>query len=463
MTGTDAPVPDVETTVVSSAKGRHGVLSTATLKRFAINVASLFSVQMANMLLPLLTVPYVVRVIGPERLGLLNFSQAYVAYFTLLINYGFDMAAVRTIAANRTDKELVNRTFSEVIAGKTILWLLSTLIFMGITWFSPEFRSHLWLHTCTYLSCIGIVLFPVWLYQAMEDLGRVALFNLIVKILFTLSVFVLIRKPDDYIYQNLSVSVAQIVVSIIAFWIALRRFRLTFTWPSIANLKTRFIENSTLFFSSVTITLYAGSAVFLLGLLSNAYDVGIFSAGTRLESIARSFVTMGLNQAFFPIVAGAFGRGREDGLRVVRTTFFPLLAFMTLVSIGLWLIAPLFIAKFYGDQFLDAIRVLRVVSLLPITIGISNLLGFHTMLNLRMDKAFFFITLGGSVIGLLINILFIREMGYLGAAYAWVSAEAFIALAMYSYLYHKGIQVIQGAYLREAVVFSKTRLTTLFK
>jgi PST family polysaccharide transporter len=85
------------------------------------------------------------------------------------------------------------------------------------------------------------------------------------------------------------------------------------------------------------------------------------------------------------------------------------------------------------------------------------------MLNLRMDKAFFFITLGGSVIGLLINILFIREMGYLGAAYAWVSAEAFIALAMYSYLYHKGIQVIQGAYLREAVVFSKTRLTTLFK
>ena len=439
----------------------QSVLSKPTLKRFAINVASLFSVQMANMLLPLLTVPYVVRIIGPERLGMLNFSQAYVAYFTLLINYGFELSAVRTIAANRTDKDRVNQAFSEVIAGKALLWVLSTLLFMGITWFTPDFRAHLLLHTCTYISCIGIVLFPVWLYQAMEDLGRVALFNLGVKILFTLSVFLLIRKPDDYIYQNLSVSIAQVLVSVIAFWVALRRFRLTFSWPTIQQLQHRFRADSTLFFSSAMITLYAGSAIFLVGLLSSAYDVGIFSAGTRLEGIARSFVTMGLNQAFFPIVANAFGQGRDEGLRVVRTTFFPLLAFMTLVSLGLWIVAPWFITLFYGSKFQDAIVVLRIVSLLPITIGISNLLGFHTMLNLRMDKAFFRITAVGSVIGLLLNVGFIQQLGYVGAAYAWVAAEIFIGLTMYIYLCSKGIQVIQRTYLREAIRFSKTKLATL--
>jgi PST family polysaccharide transporter len=121
------------------------------------------------------------------------------------------------------------------------------------------------------------------------------------------------------------------------------------------------------------------------------------------------------------------------------------------------------VTLFYGPQFHDAIQVLRIVSLLPITIGISNLLGFHTMLNLRMDGAFFGITLTGSVIGLLLNTLFIQQMGYVGAAYAWVGTESFIALAMYTYLSAKGIQVIQRAYLREAVVFSRTRLATLFK
>ncbi|GAB3756413.1 flippase [Spirosoma pomorum] len=440
---------------------RQPGLSKPVLKRLAINVASLFSVQVANMLLPLLTVPYVVRIIGPERLGLLNFSQAYVAYFTLLINYGFDMAAVRTIAANRTDKALVDRLFSQVIVGKALLWSLSTILFAGITWSVPDFRAHWLLHTCTYLSCLGTVLFPVWLYQAMEDLGRVALFNLVVKVLFSLSIFLLIRQADDYFYQNLSVSVAQVVVSVVAFRVAIKRFGLTFTWPTSNELIQRFRADSTLFFSSAMITLYAGSTLFLVGLLSNAYDVGIFSAGTRLEGIARSFVTLGLNQAFFPVVASAFGQGQDEGLRMVRTTFFPLVALMLLISVGLWLIAPLFITLFYGDKFGDAILVLRIVSTLPILIGVSNLLGFHTLLNLRMDKAFFRITAFGSVVGLLLNTLFIQRQGYLGAAWAWVVSEAFIVLVMYGYLRYRGIQIVQWNYLQTAIQFSKARISAL--
>ncbi|MFD2569133.1 flippase [Spirosoma soli] len=448
---------------VAETEEPSATLSKPVMKRFAINVASLFSVHVANMLLPLLTVPYIVRIIGPERLGLLNFSQAYIAYFTLIINYGFEMAAVRTIAANRNDKELVNRTFSEVLAGKALLWGLSTIIFAAVTWFAPEFRAHLWLHICTYISCIGIVLFPIWLYQAMEDLGRVAMFNLIVKVLFSLSVFVFIRQPDDYIYQNLSLSIAQLLISVVALRMAIKRFKVTFSWPSVEQLTKRFRDDSTLFFSALMITLYASSSVFLLGLLSNAYNVGIFSAGTRLESISRSFVSLALNQAFFPIVASAFGQSREQGLRVVRTTFFPLLIFMLVVSITLWSIAPVFITLFYGKQFQDAVQVLQIVALLPICIGVSNLLGMHTMLNLRMDRAFFAITAIGSVIGLGLNALFIQRFGYIGAAWAWVSAEAYIAIAMYGYLRYKGVQVIKRESLQEAVAFGRERFSILFK
>lgn len=443
--------------------GAKAVLSKGVLKRFAINVASLFSVHVANMLLPLLTVPYVVRIIGPERLGLLNFSMAYVAYFTLLINYGFEMAAVRAIAADRTNKTLVNRVFSEVLTGKALLFGLSTVIFGLVVYFSPEFRAHWWLHVCTYLSCVGVVLFPVWLFQAMEDMGRVAIFNLLVKILFTASVFLLIRQPDDYIYQNLSISIAQIVASVVALVVAVRRFKVTYRLPTVAELTQRFRDDSTLFFSSVMITLYAGSAMFLLGLFSTPYNVGIFSAGTRIESIARAFVSMALNQAFFPIVANAFGKSRDQGLKVVQVTFFPLFILMVMVAVGLWIIAPVFITLFYGNKFQDAILVLRIVSLLPIAIGISNLLGFHTMLNLKMDRAFFAITAVGSVVGLIINTLLIKKMGYIGAACAWVAAELWITISMFLYLRYKGIQVINFQYMKEAITFSKTRLNTLFR
>lgn len=415
------------------------------------------------MLLPLLTVPYVVRIIGPERLGLLNFSMAYVAYFTLLINYGFDLAAVRAIAADRTNKQLINRVFSEVLTGKAVLFALSTVVFCLVSFFNPEFKAHLWLHISTYLSCIGVVLFPIWLFQAMEDLSRVAVFNLLVKLLFTVSVFALIRQPDDYIYQNLAISVAQVLVSVVALVVAIRRFKVKFALPALPELTKRFRDDSTLFFSSVMIALYAGSAPFLLGLFTTPYNVGIFSAGTRIESIARAFVGLALNQAFFPIVANAFGQSREQGLKVVQTTFFPLFILMLFVSGGLWLIAPVFISLFYGDKFQEAVVVLRIVSLLPLTVGISNLLGLHTMLNLRMDRAFFAITAMGSVMGLAINVLLINKSGYVGAACAWVAAEVLITVSMYVYLRYKGVQVINLRYLREAVIFSRTRLTTLFK
>ncbi|OUJ74952.1 flippase [Hymenobacter crusticola] len=431
------------------------------MKRFAVNVASLFSVQIANFLLPLLTVPYVVRIIGPANLGLLNFSQAYVTYFSLLINYGFDMAAVRSIAANRNDKEATNKIFSQVMAGKTLLWVLSTVIFTVVSLSNPEFRQHLFLHVCTYLVCIGTVLSPFWLYQAMEDLGRVAIFNLAVKLIFSLSVLLLIRRAEDFFYQNLAISVSQIAVSVTALYVAMRRFDIKFTWPTRPELLTRFQEDRTIFFSSVMITIYASSNVFFLGLFAPAYNVGIYSAGTRLEGMAETFVGLALNQAFFPIVANAFGQGREEGLRMVRNTFFPLFILMSVVCLGLWVVAPLFIELLYGAKFLPSISVLRVVCVLPLIIGMSNLLGMHTMLNLRMDKAFFMVTAIGSVLGVALNVFLINKFAHLGAAYALVITELYITLAMYGYLRYKGIEVVKLSHLREAFFFTKTRIQTL--
>jgi PST family polysaccharide transporter len=404
------------------------------LKRFAVNVASLFSVQVANFLLPLLTVPYVVRIIGPERLGLLNFSLAYVTYFSLIINYGFDLAAVRSIAANRYDRVATSRIFSEVMAGKVILWGLSTVIFACVTFGSPTFREHWLLHVCTYITCISTVLSPFWVYQAMEDLGRVAMFNLLVKLMFTGAVFLVIHQPDDYVWQNLVLSISQVLINGIALGVAAKRFGIRFFWPSVVQLVARFKADATLFFSNVMITLYASSTVFFLGILSTAYAVGLYSAGTRLEGVALSFVTMALNQALFPIVANAFGQSRESGLQMVRSVFWPLLGGLGLVSVGLWIIAPWFIPFFFGAKFVEAIAVLRVVALLPLVIGMSNLLGIHTMLNLRMDRPFFVISAIGSVIGLGLNIFLIREYGHLGAAWAWVGTEVYVLLAMGGYL-----------------------------
>lgn len=430
-------------------------------RRFARNVLALASVQVANMLLPLATVPYLVRIIGPARLGLLSFSQAYITYFALLINYGFEISAVRAIAADRDNRANTNRIFNEVIAGKALLWLVATGLFTGITLAAPELRGHLALHLCTFLSCVGTVLFPLWLYQAMEDLGRVAIFNLLVRLLFSAAIFLFIRKPEDYLYQNLAISVAQVLVGIAAFRIALRRFRLAFSWPGAASLARRFREDRTLFLSSVMITLYASSSTFLLGLRATSYSVGIYAAGVRLESIARTFFSLALNQAFFPVVAHAFGRGREAGLALIRRALLPLTAGLTVISLGLWVIAPFFIHLFYGPAFAGAVPVLRLASVLTITIGLSNLLGFHVMLNLRHDRAFFAITTGGSLLGLALTWFLVGSYQEIGATLGWVLTEIYITAAMYLYLRRQGVVLYRAGQWRESLRFLRAQAAEL--
>lgn len=412
-------------------------------RRLSVNIASLFSVQVANYLLPLLTVPYVSRVIGPERMGLLNFSMSINNYFVLLVSFGFDLSVVRLVAANRSDRAFVNRIFNEILVAKALLLGVAASIFAVVALYNPAFQALLPLHVATCSYCVGVVLYPQWLFQGMEDLSRIASMSLLAKVILTLGVFVLVRRADDYIYQSVVMSTAHILVSSLAIRLAIRRYGLRLERPNWRSIGQRFRESTTLFLSSVNNTLYSSSHVLMLGLFSTAYAVGVFSAASRLESILRAFVVLALNQALFPMVAAAFGESREKGLATVRRISPALLGGTVLIGICLFVTAPVTVTLLYGDRFAEAVAVLRILAILPVLLALNSLLGIHTMLNLRMDRAYFLITLGGSAIGLGLNYVLIHRFDYAGAAIAWVSTEACVMLAMLSWLYSQKIAVIR--------------------
>ncbi|MEZ0608470.1 flippase [Fibrella sp. WM1] len=413
-------------------------------RKLSINIASLFSVQVANYLLPLLTVPYVSRVIGPERMGLLNFSLSYNNYFVLLVSFGFDMAVVRLVAANRGDHAYINRLFAQVLSAKLLLLALAACIFTGLAIVNPAFRAQLPLHMATCLYCVGVALFPQWLFQGMEDLSRTAMLSFLTKLIMTMGVFVLVREADDFIYQNLVMSLSHVLVSTIALRIAIKRYNLTYQLPGWQSIKQRFREGFTFFLSSLNNTLYSSSHVFMLGLFSTAYAVGVFSAGSRLELILRVFVNMALNQALFPIVANGFGQSQERGLGMVRKIAPVLLTGTALIGVLLFVSAPITVSSLYGNRFNEAVAVVRILAVLPVLLSLNSLLGMHTMLNLHMDRPYFFITLGGSVIGLGLNYWLIHQHSYIGAAIAWVCTEACVVIAMIAWLAYRRIALVNS-------------------
>ncbi len=414
------------------------------------NVFSLGLVQIANYVFPLITVTVVARIIGPDKLGVINFASAFMAYFTILINFGFDLSATRLIAANRNNLEIRNRIFNQVLLAKCMLLALSVVLFLVSLYTVPLLRNEKLVAVFSFLLCVSWVITPTWLYQGMQELTKVALFNLAAKVIFTVVVLLVVREKSDYIWQPLALTVAQVGVGVFSFFYAVRRFNITLQLAKLSTTLRLLWNERVLFFSMVVINLYTTTNVVLLGFLQDEEQVGYYTAGWRLILIVQSVLAIPLSQALFPFVGTAFGQSREKGIDVVKQ-LLPVITILTgAAAILLWLFGSLFILLIYGSAFEAAIPVFRILSVVPILIGWGNLLGVQTMINLKMDKPFFRITLFGALTSFALNFLLVTRFGYIGTAWCWVVTETFISASMFIVLYRQGINIFDKQYFSVA-------------
>lgn len=414
------------------------------------NIFSLGLVQIANYVLPLISVPIVSRIIGPDKFGVVNFAAAFMAYFTLLINYGFDLSGTRAIALRRDDLAERNKIFNQVLFAKLLLLGISIILFIASLYLVPQFKEEKAVAIYSFLLCISWAITPNWLFQGMQELTRVAIFNLATKIIFTVIIVLVVREKSDYIWQPLAISIAQMLVGGFSFIYAIRHFKISIRVPSLKPVLDMLWNERMIFFSMVVVNLYTTTNVVLLGFLQPPEQVGYYTAGYRLIIIMQMLISMPLAQSLFPYVGTAFGQSREKGLDLVKQ-IFPVVTIITvLASLFLWLFGPLIIGIMYGGKFAPSIIVFRILSFIPIIIGINNLLGIQIMINLKMDKPFFRITLIGAIISIALNFLLVKQMGFVGTAWSWLISEILITSILFFFLLNKGINIFERRYFTPA-------------
>jgi PST family polysaccharide transporter len=414
------------------------------------NVFSLGLVQIANYVFPFITVPIVSRIIGPDKFGVLSFASSFVTYFTILINFGFDLSATRAIAANRNNVQERNKIFNQVVLAKVLLFIVSIVLFSIALFTVPQLKDEKEVAVFSFLLCLSWVITPNWLYQGMQELSRVAMFNLVTKVIFTVIILLVVKEKSDYIWQPLAISIAQIIVGIYSFTYAIRRYNITLRKTQLQPVLQLLWKEKVIFFSMVVINLYTTTNVVLLGFLQSEEQVGFYSAGYRLIVIIQSLISIPLSQAMFPFIGSAFAQSRERGLDVVRQ-MLPVVTVLTFsAAFILWLFGPLVIMVLYGHKFEPSIMVFRILAFVPVVIGWSNIFGIQTMINLKMDKVFFRITAIGALSSIVLNFLFVTRFGFVGTAMSWVLTEILIVLCMYFVLAKHGINIVEKKYFSPA-------------
>lgn len=410
--------------------GLTGLLKRNIFKDFL----SVSFIQGLNYLVPLLLMPYVVRRLGPEYYGLVSFSQSFILYFTLIINYGFDLSATREVAKATGDPQKQGEIFNEIFQAKFLLFIVSTFLFLMILILTPKLRLHSGLHIVSYFATVGAVLFPIWFFQGINQLKVAIFFNFSAKLLMAVLVVVTVHNTADYIKYNAAVSASQVILGISSFAFIIWKYRIVVHCIDFKRVIVILKQGLSLFLSMVVINFYTATNVVLLGFLANNTAAGYFAGTSKVIAVIMTVMLMPLSYILYPKIAHSMHQDRNRGIELLQKTIWISLGMGLAMSAFVFIFSKWFILILFGKSFIPATKSLEIMSVLPLLIALSNAFGIQGMLNFKMDKEFLKITAFGAVLCVGLNFLLIPIFRQDGTSFAWVLAEILITIATFFFL-----------------------------
>ena len=399
--------------------------NTENKRRLLSNFMSLSVLQGANYVLPLITLPYLVRVLGPEKYGLIAFAQAFIQYFNILTDYGFNLSATREISIHRNNAQRVSEIFSSVMIIKLGLLVLSFVIMSILVFSFWKFRQDWLIYYLTFGMVVGQVLFPVWFFQGIERMKYITFLNITAKLIFTIAIFVFIRQASDYIYVPLLNLFGYLVAGALALWIVFRGFKVGFKVPSYSSLIHQLKEGSIMFVSTVAISLYTTSNVFLLGLFTNNVIVGFYSAAEKIVKALQGLWTP-FSQAIYPIFSKLYYENRTKAQYILKEILLYAGLITLAISLTGCIFAPFIIKVFFGETFTPSVRIMQILVYVVFLIGINNVLGIQGLVAFGFAKEFTLTVIIASIIHLILLVIFIPVFNGIGVAIATIATETII-------------------------------------
>ena len=408
----------------------------ADKRRLLENFFSLLVLQGANYILPLITLPYLVRVLGPEKFGLIAFAQAFIQYFNILTDYGFSLSATREVSIHRDNKEKLSEIFSSVMIIKFALLILSFMIMTIIVFSFEKFKKDWLVYYLTFGVTIGQVLFPVWFFQGMERMKYITIIEFSIRIFFIVLIFCFIHNVSDFWKVPLLRSLGYILGGLLSIWIVFKEFKINFAFK--INIDY-FKRSNILFFSQASTTLFNEIVTLLGGFFFNYMLLGYYKIAENLFVAIRNLFGICF-RTMYPYFSKNINEFEKSKKKVFISVLF-LSFFVSIISIISSRKVIFILFNFNNDI------IIKIFITLAIALFFSgNNIMFFTMwfLILRLDKIFFkIVTVGGILnIILILSFTFIFKFGILSLSSSILGTEMFLTF-MYIVVFLKKSKVYQ--------------------
>ena len=390
----------------------------------AKNFGYLTLLQVAGYFFPFITMPYLARVIGTVGFGKIAFASAIICWVQTFADWGFTYTATRDVAQNRGDRSKVSEIFSNVLWARLLLSFFSFLVLLVCVFLIPSFRENNDVILLTFLMVPGSILFPDWFFQAIEKMKYTTIFNLAVKFIFTILVFICIRNENDYILQPLLTSCGYIACGMVSMWLILGKWGFWIEKPRMKDIRVTIKGSADVFLNNLMPNLYNSFSTMLLGTIAGPVASGIYDGGNKFVSTMSNFHNV-LSRAFFPFLSR----------RIDKAGLFARINMITAVGLAALLCtaAPLIVKIFLSTDFSESVIVLRILALSMVFLAMSNTYGTNYLILVHKEKALRNITVICSVLGMLMSYPLVSNFSYMGAALTVFISRFLLGSSTYIY------------------------------
>lgn len=343
------------------------------------NTVAIALTQIVSYVMPLISLPYLSRVLGVEKFGLVFWAQACIQYFIMITDYGFNFSAVREISIERDKKDKVSDIFASVMGVKACLVLMCFILLTIIVFAVPKFRTEWLLFYLTFFMVIGYAMYPIWYFQGIEHMKYVTFMKIVSQSIFLTLIFLLIKSPADYQFVAILNSLGFIISGVIAIFIAVRRFGLKLKRPSLEGVKYQFKHSFEFFLANISRTVYTQTNSCVLGLIASPMLVGYYIAAEKIQN-AIHMLTSPIGTTLYPYIS------KTKNVRLYKKIFIPSAIAMFLIITFVWIFAKQFILIFYGQDMTPAYKILRIFCYTVLCSSIWGLIGYPLVTAMGHSK-----------------------------------------------------------------------------
>jgi len=387
-----------------------------------------YGMQLGILGVPILLIPFYGHVLGAAGFGLVSQGQAFATIIAIIVDYGFQLTAVRNVVASRDDPQALGRIFADVLAAKFFLAFLVVLGSIAVFFLVPVFRTEPLLYIASLAFGIVQGLSLYWYFCGRLHYITAGCLELGGRLLAAALIFAIVRDASHAWLVQALFALSMGAFFILGLGIAYRH--VPFTPFSIKGARAMLSTGTHIFTLAVVGAIYSNANVLLLGFVASPVIVGIFSGA---EKIAKLSITpfAPIRQIFFPMVTAKRADDPRSAWLLIRRLMLVSMSFCAIVAIVIFVFAEPIVEIVLGPTFLPSIPVLRVMAVTPILLVVTECLGTLWLLPNRMDKVMTCIMAISGAFHVLLFMVLSKSFGAVGSGVAVVASQFLIFVLVY--------------------------------